>query len=103
MAVYEVPLSPQPQRFGITLGGQSLNLTVQYRNTEAGGWVLDIADAQNVPMLRGLPLVTGADLLGQFGYMNFGGELIVQTDHDVDAVPTWGNLGVTSHLYFVTA
>lgn len=102
MAVYEIPLSPRPQTFGITLAGRALNLTLLWRNVDEGGWVLDIADGENVPIVRGIPLVTGADLLGQYAYLGFGGQLIVQTDHDTDAVPTWENLGDTSHLYFVT-
>lgn len=102
MAVFEIPLSPQPQRFSITLAQISYRMTVRWIDTDDGGWVLDIADSNSVPIVSGIPLVTGADLLEQYGYLNFGGELIVQTDTDLNAVPTYSNLGVTSHLYFVT-
>lgn len=103
MATYEIPLSPQPQTFGITLAGRSLSLTVQWRDVAEGGWMLDIAGSDGVPLLRGVPLVTGADLLAQYAYLGLGGQLIVQTDFDIDATPTWENLGDTAHLYFVTA
>lgn len=102
MATFEIPLSPQPQTFAITLAGRSLALTVMWRDVDQGGWVLDIADGAGVPLLRGVPLVTGADLLAQYAYLGLGGALYVQTDFDVDAVPAWENLGTTSHLYFVT-
>lgn len=102
MATYEIPLSARPQTFGIALAGRNYTLTVQWRDVAEAGWVLDIADTDGAPLLRGIPLVTGADLLAQYEHMGFGGELIVQSDFDVDAIPTWENLGETSHLYFVT-
>jgi len=102
MTPYEVPLTPDPQSLRITLGGTPYRLTVAYRDANEGGWVLDIADANDAPIISGIPLVTGADLLGQYAYLGFRDVLVVQTDHDLNAVPTFDNLGKTSHLYFVT-
>jgi hypothetical protein len=45
--------------------------------------------------------VTGTDLFEPFAYLNFGGKLVAQTDHDSGAIPTYENLGNTSHVYFV--
>jgi len=101
--VFEVPLSPTPQRFSIPLAGVTYRMAVKWIETPGGGWILDIADALGQPILGGIPLVTGADLLAQYSYMGFGGSLIVQTDSDPDAVPTFDTLGKTSHLYFVVA
>ena len=98
---FEIPLTPEPQTFAITLASTQYWMTLQYRDAPGGGWVLDIADSANKPILSGIPLVTGADLLEQYGYLNFGGELWVQTDLDPAAVPTFENLGTGSHLYFV--
>lgn len=102
MATYEIPLSAEGQTFAIALGGVTYQLTLVYRDAAGGGWVLDIADAQGVALLRGVPLVTGADLLAQHRALGFVGSLVVQTDHNPDAAPTFENLGSTSHLYFVT-
>lgn len=102
MAVYEIPLTPTPQRFTVTLGGVSYQISVKYYHADMGGWVLDIADDAGAPLVNGIPLVTGCNLLEQFDYLGFAGELRVQTSADPDAVPTWGNLGVQSHLYWVT-
>lgn len=102
MATYEIPLSPAPQTFSILLAGVSYQLTVRYVDAPEGGWLLDIADQAGNVILCGAPLVTGHDLLHQYAYLGIGGQLIVQTDADHDAVPTFGNLGVESHLYFVT-
>lgn len=101
LKVYEVPLRPQPEAFGITLAGKDYRLTVRWREATEGGWVLDIATSAGDPILMGVPLVTGADLLAQYPHLAFGGSLIVQTDHNPDAVPTFANLGQLSHLYFV--
>ena len=72
-------------------------------NTFASCWVLDVADIQKNPIVSGIPLVTGADLLGQFAYLNFGGKLIVVSDGDPFAVPTFDNLGTSGHLLFEAA
>ena len=99
--VFEVPLSPQAQTFNIALGGVTYQLTLFWRDAEEGGWFLDFATATGVPVLTGMPLVTGVDLLEQYAYLGFTGTLVVQTDHDPDALPTYENLGELSHLYFV--
>jgi hypothetical protein len=100
MTVYEVPLSPTPQTFGISLGGINYQMTIYW--VVGCGWVLNIADQSNAPIVNGIPLVTGADLLAQYAYLGFTGSLVVQTDHAADATPTFDNLGVTSHLFYVS-
>lgn len=101
MPAFEIPLSPVPQRFSIQLGGVFYRLRLLW-NRPANCWVLDVADQNDVPMVQGIPIITGADLLAQYGYLGFGGQLIAQTDSDPYAVPTAENLGTTGHLYFVT-
>lgn len=102
MANFEIPLSPNPQTFTISLSGVDYRLTVQWRNAEGAGWILDIADTSANPIIQGIPLVTGVNLLEQFEYL-ISGVLWVQTTADPDAVPTFDNLGVGSHLYWYTA
>lgn len=102
--IYEVKLQPGvPQTCTVLLGGVEYTLTLNYRNITNGGWVLDIADSFSNPILSGIPLVTGANLLGQYGYLGFGGGLWAQTLSDQDAVPTFANLGGDGKLYWVTA
>ena len=102
MSVYEIPLTPSPQQFTIQLAGVTYTMRVRWIDSVTGGWCLDIGDADNNPILSGVMLVTGADLLEQYAYLGFGGKLGVQTDNDLNAVPTYTNLGVNSHVYFVT-
>lgn len=105
---FEVPLSAMQQTFSISLAGVTYNLTLRWNDTLYGGglanpcWLLDIADATDNPILTSIPLVTGVDLLGPYGYLNFGGKLIVQSDNDPNLVPNFSTLGSTGHLYFVT-
>lgn len=99
----EIPLSPTPQRFAITLGARQYRLSLRYLDTQEGGWLLDIADLSDTPILRGLPLVTGHDLLEQYASLDLGGTLTLATDADSDAVPSFETLGTASHLYFTAA
>lgn len=111
--VNEIPLIPSSQTFGIVLNNVPYKMTVTWRDVAAGalgdlvsvvggGWVLDIADQAGNPFVSGIPLVTGADLLDQLEYLGIAEQFLVQTSHDVDAVPTYTNLGLASHLYAVT-
>jgi hypothetical protein len=46
-------------------------------------------------------LVTGSDLLAQFAYLKLGGHLVVLSEGETFALPTFENLGSGSHLYWV--
>lgn len=102
MAIFEIPLTPDPQVFDIVLGGKTYRIVLSYKNVAEGGWILDISDTSGNPIITGIPLVTGADLLAQYSYLGFGGKLMVQTSVDPDVVPTFENLGIGSHLYWIT-
>lgn len=99
--IYEIPLSPTPQTFGMALAGVSYVLTVYWAAAPGGGWILNIADASGAAIVNGIAMVTGVNLLEGLEYLGFSGGLFVQTDHDSDALPTFENLGITSHLFFV--
>lgn len=99
---FEIPLLPTPQSITIQLVNVTYTMIAMW-NTVANAWVLNIADINQVPIVSGIPLITGANLLEQYDYLNFGGALFVQTDNDVDAVPTFDNLGINGHLFFITS
>lgn len=101
MQTFEIPLTPNAQHFLVSLAGTQYEFTLQWRDAAQGGWILDIADSAGNPIVSGVPLITGANLLEQYAYLGIGGELWVQSDVDAGAVPTYQNLGSTSHLYFV--
>lgn len=97
---YEIPLSAEPQTFDIPINGTTYGLTVRW-NVPNATWVINIADASGNPIVSGIPMVTGADLLEQYGYLNFGFQLVAQTDNSPDSVPTFDNIGTASHLYAI--
>lgn len=96
---YEIPLSPTAAQFDISLANVDYNMRITW-NPVANCWILDISDTDNVPLVQGIPLITGADLLAQYTYLGIAGGLVVTTDTGI-GVPTYEGLGVSGHLYFV--
>lgn len=108
MAVFEILLKPgRAQTFQVTLGGILYRFTMNW-NDVSNCWILDIADSTDTPILSGIPVVTGAGLLEQFRYLAIAktSDLLALTiafGHVPDEVPTFKNLGVDSHLFYITA
>lgn len=99
MAVSEIPLSPENQRFSISVAGQSLQMAVTWR---AAFWCLDIMDSTGADLIKGIPLITGANLLAQYRYLGLSFSLYVNCDDPANDNPTQTDLGIKSHLYAVT-
>lgn len=99
MAISEIPLSPENQQFSISLVGQSFQMAVTWR---AAFWCLDIMDSSGADLIKGVPLITGADLLAQYDYLGLGFSLYVGCDNPANENPTEADLGINSHLYVVT-
>ena len=99
-SVFQVPFTGIPETFTVSLAGTTYTLTVHW-NIPGDCWILDIGDTTGTLIDGGIPLVTGADLLEQYGYLGIDGKLIVQTANDPTAVPTFTNLGTLGNLYFL--
>ncbi|TXH35308.1 MAG: hypothetical protein E6Q98_16075 [Rhodospirillaceae bacterium] len=97
---YEIPLTAEPQKRVVTLVGQKYTLIVTWCDPQQY-WVLELRDVNDVILVAGIPLVTGADLLAQYEYLEIGGALVAQSDADGFSPPTYENLGQTAHLYFI--
>lgn len=103
MTTFLLPLTNVPQKFDIALAGINYILTSKWNDSLEGGWVLDIANADtNESIVANVPLIAGGDCLAGLEYLGIGGQMIVFTDGDEQAVPTLENLGVESNLYFLT-
>lgn len=101
MVISEVPLRPsQAQAFTITLGDANYGFSIQWRDA-ASVWIMDISDERGTTLLAGQPLLPGADLIGQYPELEIAGEFWIVSEGQKDAPPTFDNLGVGSHLYFV--
>lgn len=110
MEVFEIPVQARSERFAVALGGASLTFRLAWRNAGGAGWVLDIEDADGVPLVSGLPLIAGVDLLAQHRHVGIPGQLVVGTDDDDARMaalgpdgdgPTYEGLGTLSRLYWV--
>jgi hypothetical protein len=113
MAVFKIPTIPgRLQRFDIVINGTRYGMRLLY-NTAAGSWMMDLIDEADVPVLAGIPLVTGVDLIAQHRHLNIGVnardgtrvQMLVMTfamDKPPDTIPTFENLGVDGFLYYVT-
>lgn len=103
MSTFVIPLRAIPETFEISLAGKLYSMTVKWNDSPEGGWVFDLVDGiTNESIAANLPLITGANCLAGLDYLGIQGELLVFTDGDDQAVPTFENLGSESNLYFVT-
>jgi hypothetical protein len=99
--VFEIPLKGGRGSFQtVTLNQVAYQLAVHWcEPLEA--WVIDIADDLGNLIIGGVPMITGADLLAQYRYIEFGGALIAQSDFDWRIPPNFLDLGSLGHLYWI--
>lgn len=61
--IYELPMTDAPsQEFICELGGVKFLFRVQL-NVRGDTWTLDVSSSEDEPIVQGIPLVLGADLL----------------------------------------
>ncbi|MEN0630630.1 hypothetical protein AAIG33_24955 [Phytobacter ursingii] len=99
MNVNEIPLSPDNQQFSVTIAGIAYNIQVIWRDPV---WCLDLLNSDKTPLVLNLPLISGAELLAQYSYLNLGFKLAVVCDIPGQENPTKTDLGITSHVYAIT-
>jgi hypothetical protein len=99
-----IPLTNTPQKFTISLAGTNYVLVSKWNDSTEAGWILDIYDANENPIVMNVPLITGEDCLTGLGYLGIQGSLFVMTNGASPFdVPTLDNLGTESNLYFQTS
>lgn len=98
----ELPLPAGPSIFSVAIKGREFRFRFAYANTEGGGWYMDIGDADSNPLICGLPLTTGLNLLGQFGYLGLDFGLYVSVDGRPDEAPDYQDMGNGLHVKVVT-
>lgn len=103
MATLEIPLQPATQQqLSVQIAGATYSLSLWWNDQDNGGtWYLDLGDAADNPLINGIALVPGGDLLAQYSYMQFGFQLLAVSDTNPDGGLGWDTLGVTDHLYVV--
>lgn len=103
MTAYEIPLVASPQAFTITLSGISYRLRLFYVNSENSGWHIDIFNRDEEPLVCGIPLVPGGDLLAPYAYLGMNGMLIAINDNNPNMPGDYISLGDTFHLVWIAA
>ena len=105
---FEIPTEPnRPFSERVSILGITYTLRFSW-NSITQNWNVNFYDESGtIVVLKGVALVTGADLLEQFGYMDLGAQAIftvmtVGPDLSPDSVPTFRNLGIDGHLYVTT-
>lgn len=99
---FELPLKPVPMNFTVRNSREQIyKFSTQYREADETGWILDIDDGHTgEPMVHGIPLVTGLDLMWQYNYLDQNFHLIMQCA-DGRTTPTAQSLGVEDKLIMV--
>jgi hypothetical protein len=95
-----IPLTPEPQTFFVQLGAGTYRLRLSWCSASAC-WLLDVEDRLLAPLVSGLPMVTGVNLLAAFAYLGIPGALVVQSRSSVNFVPTFTSLGTDGLLFFL--
>jgi hypothetical protein len=98
---YSLPVKPYAVKFRIMVGNTDYWFQTQYREAEEAGWVLDLLDANEQPMIMGIALVAGLDLMWQYHHMGVGFSLVLKTRED-RGTPTYESLGTDDELLLVT-
>jgi hypothetical protein len=65
-------------------------------------WCITLKDSVTETLLiNNMPMVTGQNLLDQFGYLKIPGTLLCYTTGDILTPPTLANLGVEAGLFYI--
>lgn len=98
MKIFEIPLRSGSQKFITTLNGKAYQLRLIWRAPV--GWFLDIAKTDTTPLVNGIAVVTGVNLIQQYQHL-IKGELWVYTEGLEN--PDYQSVGDTLKLYWVEA
>ncbi|MFP1135727.1 phage baseplate plug protein [Acinetobacter baumannii] len=93
--IYEIPLNNGNQKFNIRLGGVQYKFQLIYR---VKSWYLDIFDTAGIPLIAGLPLVMGDNLLIQHQHIIKGSLYVLNTNEDENQA--FSDLGTLIKLYW---
>lgn len=106
--VSEIPTqSGRPFSERVAWNGVTYSLQFKW-NITSYCWTLDIYDTTGTtPILTGLALVTGTDVLGQYAYLPVAAQAILTVMTvgpfvSPDTPPDFNNLGSDGHVYLLT-
>lgn len=95
MSTYEIPLNSGNQKFNIQLNGVLYKLKFIFR---LDGWYLDLLDTAENPLISGLSMSAGIDLLEQHQHI-IKGSLYV-SNNNIGETQSFNDLGLKIKLYW---
>jgi len=98
---FKIPLLNTSQRSQITLSGVEY-IFINRWSSGMGLWTFSLLSIDEEILINDMPLVTGTDLLEQWGYLKIPGSLICYTAGNQGEPPTFENLGGNANLYYIT-
>ena len=101
MTVYSIPLYSGAQQFQVSLEDRTVQIRLIWREAEGGGWIMDLLETDGTPILAGLPLRCGQNLLEQYQYLGLG-KMMCLIDGDDSRDPTYEDMGSTLQLYWTS-
>lgn len=103
--VSEILLNNNPnQTCSLIVPGNRRNIAfvlTQSWNAEAGYWAIGIYDQTSRPIVLGIPLLCGHDLLEQYQYLNIGSLYVVNIGDPTIETPDDKNIGQNFKLLWV--
>jgi hypothetical protein len=102
MAYIELPVAEDTpyQSFSVKLEGSIYQVRLRY-NSRAGHWALDLADAVGAPLVSGIAIRLGVDLLVQYSGDDFPpGKLFAMNWVDEFVEPDRDNFGTDVSLIY---
>lgn len=93
--IYEIPFNNGNQKFNIRLGSVQYKLQLIYRTEQ---WYLDIFDTAENPLIVGLPMLVGDNLLVQHQHIIKGALYVLNTNEDESQA--FSDLGTNIKLYW---
>ena len=97
MSLQEIPLTSGSQILYCNIGSITYRLSINWRDPY--GYYLDLADNNGNYIIRGVPIVTGCDIMAQLKYLNIPGQWVILTDGQQPYLnPSYNALGLTSHF-----
>lgn len=103
MAYIELPIdNTADQSFTTTLDGAVYRIHLRY-NTRGGFWAIDILDASDTPLILGLAIRLGIDLLAQYTEDIPPGQLFAINYADQYTEPNRDNFGTDVMLVYMEA
>ncbi|HCW79877.1 MAG TPA: hypothetical protein DG942_02085 [Ruminococcaceae bacterium] len=95
--VNEIALTNLPnQTYSLEIPGDNHNITfiiTQSWNEQAGYWTISIYNQESEPLVLGIPLLCGHDLLEQYQYLKIGSLYLINIGDPTIENPDANNIG----------